>query len=116
MQVGSTLGEEHFHRCSIPQGCPFSMAMVALRTKPWINLMCQIGAEPRTLADDVFMHAGGAGHAKATIKAMESPRKLLQPWWPTISASKLQFAKAQGPVLKGYHGASSKPPSQWSTG
>ena len=27
MQVGNTLGVEHRHRCSIPQGCPFSMAL-----------------------------------------------------------------------------------------
>ncbi len=39
MQVGATLGKEHHHRCSIPQGCPFSMMMVALLMRPWIKLM-----------------------------------------------------------------------------
>ena len=29
MQIGATLGKAHHHRCSIPQGCPFSMMFIA---------------------------------------------------------------------------------------
>ena len=36
-QVGKTIGEGHRHRCSIPQGCPFSKTMVALLMMPWAS-------------------------------------------------------------------------------
>ena len=38
-QVGETIGKTHHERCSIPQGCPFSMALVALITRVWVNHM-----------------------------------------------------------------------------
>ena len=38
-QVGKAIGVQHKDRASIPQGCPFSMAMVALLTKPWLSVM-----------------------------------------------------------------------------
>ncbi len=39
MQIGTSLGEEHKHPCSIPQGCPFSMTLIALRMRPLIKLV-----------------------------------------------------------------------------
>jgi hypothetical protein len=36
-QVGEIIGKSHQERCSIPQGCPFSMALVALITRVWVN-------------------------------------------------------------------------------
>ena len=51
-QICKTLGEAHRDTCSIPQGCPFSMNMVALLMRPWIMNMKENGIEPRTLADD----------------------------------------------------------------
>eukprot|EP00973_Karenia_brevis_P030818 4250662-Karenia_brevis.AAC.1 len=63
MQIGSTLGKEHQHACSIPQGCPFSMAFIALLMKPWINIMREANLEPRVLADDLFFYASGESHA-----------------------------------------------------
>jgi len=32
------LGTPYMRRCGIPQGCPFSMAMVALIMRPWVLL------------------------------------------------------------------------------
>ena len=34
-QIGTTLGVTHKHVCSIPQGCPFSVTMLALILSPW---------------------------------------------------------------------------------
>ena len=52
------------HEASIPQGCPFSMAMIALLLRPWMQMMKEMGVTPRTLADDLMVWAEGEGHAK----------------------------------------------------
>ena len=56
--VGGGIGKGHKRKCGIPQGCPFSMAMVALIMRPWIILMRTCG-EVRCfiLADDVLILA-----------------------------------------------------------
>ena len=41
--IGTGLGTPHQHRCSIPQGCPFSMALVTLLVRPWMYCMRDIG-------------------------------------------------------------------------
>ena len=69
-QVGKTIGKEHQDRCSIPQGCPFSMTMVALMLQPWIKLINQEDVVPRVLADDLMFTATGEGHRAKTVKAM----------------------------------------------
>ena len=48
-------GTPYTRRCSIPQGCPLSMMMLALITRPWILLMKHMETIPRTLADDLFL-------------------------------------------------------------
>ena len=74
-QIGKTVGSEHQDRCSIPQGCPFSMTMVALLLKPWINYMIELGVEPRVLADDLMVTAEGEGNRTKTINAMQKSRQ-----------------------------------------
>ena len=52
------VGETYRKSCSIPQGCPFSMAILALMTYPWIQLVKQqTGVIPRALADDLSLWA-----------------------------------------------------------
>ena len=70
-QVGSTIGEPHFDECSIPQGCPFSMTMIALIMVPWIRMMRSLDVKPSVLADDLMFVAEGEGHRARTIKAMK---------------------------------------------
>ena len=58
------LGEPHKRRCGIPQGCPFSMAMVALIMRPWIIMMRAVGGKANDikcfiLADDVLIISTG---------------------------------------------------------
>ncbi len=69
-QVGKTIGKVHQDRASIPQGCPFSMAMVALLTKPWLMLMHEAKVLPRCLADDLLFLAIGNQHQSRCINAM----------------------------------------------
>ena len=73
-QIGKTIGKAHTDRCSIPQGCPFSMTMIALMLRPWIKMMEFHQVEPRVLADDLMFTAKGVGHRAKTIDAMQSSR------------------------------------------
>jgi ribonuclease HI len=73
-QMGQDIGIKHHERCSIPQGCPFSMAMVALITRTWVLAMEEINVEPRCLADDLLFSAIGTGHRSRAIQAMRASR------------------------------------------
>ena len=54
------IGRPHKRRCGIPQGCPFSMMMVALIMRPWVLLMRLIGdVQCFILADDVLILSMG---------------------------------------------------------
>ena len=54
------VGTPFFRICGIPQGCPFSMAIVALIMRPWILLMRTfLGIQCYILADDVLILATG---------------------------------------------------------
>lgn len=77
-QVGKTIGEANIDRASIPQGCPFSMTMVALIMLPWIKLMEELEVTPRVLADDLLFTASGPGHRAKVIRAMEMSRTYFQ--------------------------------------
>ena len=52
------VGRPYKRRFSIPQGCPFSMAALALITYPWITMLKQsYHVIPRCLADDLSVWA-----------------------------------------------------------
>jgi len=74
-QVGKTIGKAHHERCSIPQGCPFSMIIVALITRVWVKHIEKQNVEPRCLADDLLFVAGGSGHRARAITAMKQSRQ-----------------------------------------
>ena len=74
-QIGSSLGTPHQHRCSIPQGCPFSMTLIALLMKPWISYMRQEQLTPRVLADDLFIYATREQHASKAAVGMRLSRE-----------------------------------------
>ncbi len=81
-QLAGTLGQKHKDPMSIPQGCPFSMTLIALLMRPWMGLMREEGVTPRALADDLLMMAEGKGHGERVPRAMESPEassKMLGP-------------------------------------
>ena len=73
LQVHNTLaaglGDRHTRLNGIPQGCPFSMMLVALLLRPWILLMESIGTDPRTLADDLLVTASGPNHLQLITQA-----------------------------------------------
>ena len=73
-QIGQTIGAPHKDKASIPQGCPFSMSMLALLLKPWINKMRELNVEPRCLADDLMILATGITHQARYIRAMKQSK------------------------------------------
>ena len=74
-QIGDALGQAHTHRCSIPQGCPFSMTLIALLMRPWIMLVREVGIQPRVLADDLFLYGTRERHASAAVNGMVLSRQ-----------------------------------------
>ena len=74
-QYGSNIGKPYSPPTSIPQGCPFSMTMVALLMRPWLFLMRGMAAEPRCLADDLLILCVGAHHEQRYVDAMTASRK-----------------------------------------
>ena len=57
--VAGGLGIPHRHPCGIPQGCPFSMTMLAFLMAPWARYIRHLRAIPRSLADDLMVLAIG---------------------------------------------------------
>ena len=56
------LGLPHYHPCSIPQGCPFSMTQLAFLLAPWTQQIRALRAIPGSLADDLMVIALGEDH------------------------------------------------------
>ena len=69
-QIAGTVGEGHVDRCSLPQGCPFSMVFIGLLMVPWVRLMRCMNVIPRCLADDLMIISKGKGDTSKYIKAM----------------------------------------------
>jgi len=61
-----------------PQGCPFSMAMVALIMRPWIMILRTLhGIRTYILADDVLSIATGEGMIGRIAEALNKTREYL---------------------------------------
>ena len=87
-QVGDTVGESHYDIASIPQGCPFSMTMVALIMVPWIHKMRALDVEPRVLADDLLFIATGEGHRAKTVAALSESRSFFKAMGARVATNK----------------------------
>ena len=67
--VAGHMGEAYPKPTSIPQGCPLSMMIVALITRPWIQLIKRTGACPIVLADDIMLYSVGPQHEQKLMAA-----------------------------------------------
>ena len=87
-------GKEHVDKVSIPQGCPFSMTMIALVMRPWIQVMEKAGVTPRVLADDLMLFTEGPNHGQKAIDAMQLSRDYFQDVGAKVAEKKcyLSFA------------------------
>lgn len=57
--IARGVGKPYKRRCGIPQGCPFSMMLIALVMRPWVVLMEQMDTVPWILADDILLLVKG---------------------------------------------------------
>ena len=83
------IGRPFIRKCGIPQGCPFSMAMVALIMRPWILLMRKVGdTKCFILADDVLVVATGKHMAKKFVRALDQTHIFLHDMGAQVAPSK----------------------------
>ena len=83
------VGAPHKRLCGIPQGCPLSMAMVALIMRPWIILMRSIsGIKCFILADEVLILAQGQHMLGQFTKALNSTHDFLQAMGAKVAPTK----------------------------
>jgi len=98
-QTGKDIGQPHKHRCSIPQGCPFSMMIVALIFIPWINHVKAPGVEPRVLADDLLILTTGDMCRANVIKALKDSKAFFQSIGARVADNKC-FTFAYDPTVR----------------
>ena len=72
------LGQPHKRKCGIPQGCPFSMMIIALHMRPWLRFMSELGATPRVLADDVMVYMTSEWHLEGFTRAYTATLQYIQ--------------------------------------
>ena len=94
--IGKGLGQPHWKKCSIPQGCPLSMTIVAYLFHPWVKLMRAHGVKPRGLADDLTITAFGANHEKRVRAAFAAHSPLTRCFLPQQTRSPLRRTCARG--------------------
>ena len=85
--ITGALGKPYYKRCSIPQGCPFSMMLIALLLR---ILICRIPGVLvlRILADDILLLGFGSEHLPVFIEKFESISSFLQHMGSRVSAKK----------------------------
>ena len=76
--IAGGLGHSHQRKVGIPQGCPFSMMIVALLLRPWLLMAKTMGAVPKVLVDDVLIIAKGACMVRVYTKTLNATHQYLQ--------------------------------------
>ena len=83
------IGKPYRRRCGIPQGCPYSMAMVALIMRPWVLLMrTMVNIQCYILADDVLIVATGNHMIRNFTKALDATHLYLHTMGAKIAPAK----------------------------
>ena len=86
--IAGVLGHGHRRACGIPQGCPFSMMVVALIMRLWLVMMKTMSVMPRVLADDVLLIATGRDMLKQFAKALDATHSYLHAMGARVASAK----------------------------
>ena len=86
--IGSNVGHKYSRKCGIPQGCPLSMAIVALLMRAWVIEMRSMNVDAKFLADDVLLVAKGKHMLKSYAKALNYTHQYLQDMGSKVAPSK----------------------------
>ena len=90
------LGAKHNRPNGIPQGCPLSMMIVALLTRPWMLVTKACKVTPRGLADDLLAVAAGKDHVENLIRATEETHRFLELLGARVATKKsILFASSE---------------------
>ena len=63
------VGEPQKHPRGLPQGCPYSMIVVALLMHTWVIVCREPSVTPHVLADKILVTAGGHDHINRIVDA-----------------------------------------------
>ena len=63
--LANSIGMPYRRGCSIPQGCPLSMMIVALMMRPWVMMLRAMRVEAKVFADDVYNRHGSKDAGEA---------------------------------------------------
>ena len=86
--VAGGLGKPYEKVTSIPQGCPFSMAIVAFIMRRWIMMIRQKNVIPRVLADDILLMSTGGWPTGKFIEAFDATHMYLQDMGASLATEK----------------------------
>ncbi len=87
--IAGGLGKPYFKRCSIPQGCPFSMMFIALLLRPLIFLTKAPGRLIiRILADNILLLGLGPDHLSVSMQQFCVVTQLLGDMGARVSTTK----------------------------
>ena len=76
-RLAGGIGQPYRRQCSIPQGCPLSMMIMALIMRPWLQKTKELNVEPKVLADDVLIIATGSRIIKRLARAIDAAHEFL---------------------------------------
>ena len=83
------MGTPYVRLCGIPQGCPFSVSMVAFITRPWIIIMRKyVGVTCYILADDVLLIGTGMKMISKFAGALTATHRYLHLMGATVAPDK----------------------------
>lgn len=99
--IAGGLGHGQKRQCGIPQGCPFSMMVVALLMRAWLVMTLQMNVLPWMLADGVLL--------------LERRRRMMETFAAALDATH-EYLQAMGAKIaptRSYNFASTKEGRKW---
>ena len=75
-------------KCSIPQGDPLSMMIVAMLMRPWLKMLQKDKVQAMILADDIMVVAKGGGMVRKFAQALDKTHMYLRDMGARVAPEK----------------------------
>ena len=99
--LASSAGEPYSRPLAIPQGCALSMIWLAVITRPMNLIAAQLGAKPRSLADDFSITTSGDSHWRKLQDAGEATLGYLSDAGARVSHAK-SVNSSTSPIVRAH--------------